>query len=396
MQTVTETESIQKQPISSEKDKEATVNIDKFPVAPYYLVYMLHLLTLLSWVFGGAAYYLPVIFTFGLIPVLDLVRGVDDVNPTKEQEKVMDKMWKYRLPTLIWVPAQYITLIFCTWIATHQNLTLSEYIGLVTGMGIHAGLGINVAHELTHKYTKLERLAGKASLAATCYLHFYIEHPVGHHWHVATPKDPATSRLGESFYQFWPRTVIYSFISAIKLEEQRLTKQNKPTHILFNFENLIFWCFLGPILIIAGLTFMFGNLFQVTAFFLIQSFFGFSLLELVNYIEHYGLVRKEVKPGIYEPVNPLHSWNAPFRVTNYFLFKLQRHSDHHAYPIRRYQILRSFEESPQMPTGYAGMILMAVVPPLWFKVMDPLVKEFNSQTTDKHVLHTNDAARFNQ
>ena len=202
-------------------------------------------------------------------------------------------------------------------------------------------------------------------LATTCYLHWAIEHVRGHHRTVATPEDPATARRGESFYAFWPRTVIGGFRSAYQLERDRLARQGGGTGA---FENAVHASVLIELAIIVALWWSFG--FGAVLFFLAQSFVAVSLLESVNYLEHYGMERKRLPDGGYEKVLPAHSWNSGHRLTNYFLFNLQRHSDHHYRPNRRYQILRDFRESPQLPNGYAGMVLLTLVPPLWRKVMD--------------------------
>jgi alkane 1-monooxygenase len=251
---------------------------------------------------------------------------------------------------------------------------VSDWIGCVLGCGIMGALGINCAHELLHKRNPYERGLAQISLLCSAYLHFMNEHTIGHHNRVATPEDPATSRYGETFYQFWPRTVFGGFSSAWHLEKERLSKAGLP---LWSYHNLMISWLASPVLLAASILFFLGP--SAAIFYIVQAVIGFSHLEAVNYIEHYGLVRGKIGDGLYEIVSPLHSWNAPFTITNFFLFKLQRHSDHHAYPTRRYQILRSFPESPQLPTGYAGMVVLSLIPPLFFRVMNPLVDNVRAQ-----------------
>jgi len=280
---------------------------------------------------------------------------------------------------MLWVPWQFMFLCWACWAVSAWNLTTFEFVFFSISVGFVTGiLGINISHELIHKTNSpVEVLLGKLLLVMVCYGHWYVEHLFGHHKMVSTPYDPATSKLGESFYRFWPRTVYGTFISAWKIEQKRLNKLK-----LGWWNNIVINLGICTTLLLASIYFIWGI--NATKMFLIQSVSAITLLEMVNYIEHYGLERQttgkdENGKEVYEMVNPTHSWNANARITNYFLFKLQRHSDHHAYASRRYQILRSFESAPQMPTGYAGMLLMALVPPVWFWVMDPRAEAYHSQ-----------------
>jgi alkane 1-monooxygenase len=219
-------------------------------------------------------------------------------------------------------------------------------------------------------------------LMTVCYMHFFIEHNRGHHVRVATPDDPATSRFGETFYSFWWRSVKDGFLSAIHLEEERLQKKGVP---FWSFQNQMIQFVLVPILFVGVFTLVFSFIqnrltWEVPLFFFVQGFFAFSLLELVNYIEHYGMSRKQLPNGRYEKVTPLHSWNASHIVSNFLLFQLQRHSDHHAFAYKRYQVLNHYDESPQLPQGYSAMIILALFPPLWFKVMDRRLEEWKRRT----------------
>ena len=246
-----------------------------------------------------------------------------------------------------------------------------DRIGLAVSIGCIGGIGINTAHELGHKREENERWLSKIALAQSFYGHFYIEHNRGHHVRVATPEDPASSRVGESFYQFWPRTVVGSLKSAWRLEKRRYARRKQHPFRLGNdvlnawLMSLVLW---GALIAWLGV--------GILPYLVIQAVVGFSLLEVVNYMEHYGMLRQKVGVGErqrYERVDPTHSWNSNNIATNVLLYHLQRHSDHHANPTRRYQSLRDFEESPVLPTGYAGMIVLAAVPAVWRRVMDPRV-----------------------
>jgi alkane 1-monooxygenase len=234
--------------------------------------------------------------------------------------------------------------------------------------------GINIAHELGHRKEKWCRFWAKVNLMTVCYMHFYIEHNRGHHVNVATPLDPATSRKNQWFYAFWFQTVLGAWASAWRLEARRMKAKNLPTYAL---QNEMWLCILLP-LAFAGVMFWWGGTVGILFFFL-QSLMAFSSLEIVNYIEHYGIERKLLPNGKYERVNPLHSWNANHLISNLFLFQLQRHSDHHANASRPYQILRHFETSPQLPFGYPVMIILALIPPLWFAVMNKRLENWKLQ-----------------
>jgi alkane 1-monooxygenase len=236
---------------------------------------------------------------------------------------------------------------------------------MALSVGMVAGIAINTAHELGHKRASLERWLSKVALAQTGYGHFFIEHNRGHHVRVATPEDPASSRLGESFYEFLPRTVKGSLTSAWELEEKRLARMDKGPWTIHN-DVLNAWAMTAGLF--AVLAVVFGA--EVLPYLLVQAVLGFSLLEVVNYLEHYGLLRGKRPDGRYEITRPEHSWNSNNVASNVLLYHLQRHSDHHANPLRRYQALRHEDDAPQLPTGYAGMIVLAAFPPLWRRVMD--------------------------
>ena len=250
----------------------------------------------------------------------------------------------------------------------HGGLPVVDRLGIATTLGMLNGVAINTAHELGHKKEHLERWFARVALAPTLYGHFFIEHNRGHHVRVATPDDPASSRLGESFWRFWPRTVVGSVQNGWRLENSRLRRMGKRTWTLRN-DLLNAWAM--TVALWAVLVALFGV--GIVPYLLLQAVLAFSLLEAVNYLEHYGLLRQTLPSGRYERVTPRHSWNNNHLTTNLFLYHLQRHSDHHANPTRRYQALRHFDDSPQLPAGYAAMILLAYFPPLWRRVMDTRV-----------------------
>lgn len=312
-------------------------------------------------------WFTPVVF-YGVIPLADLIFGEDRSNPPESAVPALERSRYYRYATYLAIPMQYVSLLFGVWAATTLPLPWWAYLGLVLSVGMTSGVGINTGHELGHKTDRLEQWLAKLALAPSGYGHFFVEHNRGHHVRVATPEDPASSRFGESFYAFLPRSVIGSLRSAWRLERERLARRGLPVWSVHN-HNLQAWAL--TLLLFAALTATFG--WMALPFLVLQAVYGFSLLEVVNYLEHYGLLRARREDGRYERCQPRHSWNSNHIVTNLLLYQLQRHSDHHAHPTRSYQALRHFDDAPQLPSGYASMILLAYVPPLWFRVMDPKV-----------------------
>ncbi|AEV85801.1 alkane 1-monooxygenase [Actinoplanes sp. SE50] len=309
---------------------------------------------------SGWAWWLTPVFILGVIPVIDLLVGDDRANPPEEAVPALQASPYYRWITFLFLPAQYAALVI-----TCAAWTRQPGLGLVLTAGLVNGIAINTAHELGHKRETVERWLSKIALAPTGYGHFFVEHNRGHHVRVATPEDPASSRLGESFWRFWPRTVLGSLRSAWHLETSRHRLRGRSP---WRLHNDILNAWLMTVVLFAALTAVFGP--AILVFLVLQAVVGFSVLEAVNYLEHYGLLRQRTPTGRYEKVDPRHSWNSDRLTTNIFLFQLQRHSDHHANPQRRYQTLRTFEVSPQLPAGYATMLLLALVPPLWRRVMD--------------------------
>lgn len=354
------------------------------PLSPlaFGVAYLVPLLLIPAQALGGWGWYLVPLFVFVLVPLLDALLGTWLYNPTAAETEVLLKSLGFRVMTWLYVPVQIVLVIWGA--ASITSLTPSEQIGLTLSVGICTGaIGITLAHELMHKTSRFERLLSQILLLMVCYMHFYIEHLRGHHRRVATPDDPASARLGENFYAFYLRTIWGSWRDAWKLEQTRISKKHLPA-----WRNQMLWFTLLPILLALSLNALWGT--SALVFFIAQSVIAFSLLETVNYVEHYGLSRREIRPGIYEAVNMTHSWNSNHLLTNCFLFMLQRHSDHHAHQSRRYQILRQFDTSPQLPAGYATMILCALIPPFWHRVMDVRVRHYHevqrvlqtSQSTD--------------
>jgi len=304
------------------------------------------------------------------VPILDTLIGTDKDNPPDwAQDQLADDRY-YRILTYLYIPIQYAAFFWGAWMVMNADLSTFSRLGLTLTVGAVGGIGIANAHELGHKKDKLERWLAKVVLAQTAYGHFEIEHNRGHHARVATPEDPASARFGETFWAFFPRSVVGAARSGWDLEKRRLARLGKSP---WQWDNDVLNAWALTVVLFGVTIAIFGV--GVIPFLVIQAVFGFSLLEVVNYLEHYGLLRQKDETGRYERTQPRHSWNSDHIATNVVLYGLERHSDHHANPTRRYQTLRTFDDAPQLPSGYGTMIGLAYVPPLWRKVMDKRVLE---------------------
>lgn len=350
------------------------------PTAVFLAIGLIWAFNMLGWnAVSPVWWWIGPLLVYGLLPLLDLFFGPDGQNPPDEVMEALENDKYYRYCTYIYIPFQLASLVIACYLWTADNLSwlgidgglgLMSKIGLAISVGVMGGVGINTAHEMGHKKDSLERWLSKVTLAQTFYGHFYIEHNRGHHVRVATPEDPASSKFGESFWRFLPRSVWGSLKSSWEIEKTRMERLGKPT---WNIRNDVLNAWLMSVVLFGVLTAVFGV--SILPFLVIQAVYGFSLLETVNYLEHYGLLRAKTASGRYERCAPAHSWNSDHIVTNIFLYHLQRHSDHHANPTRRYQTLRSMEGAPNLPSGYASMISLAYFPPIWRKVMDHRVLE---------------------
>ncbi len=340
----------------------------------YFFVYVTPILVFVSIYLGGIYSYIAIIYVFGLIPFLELFFSgtTQNMNEIEESLAIHDRWYDLLLYSL--VPVQVALLIYFLYSVDDDSLLLWEKIGLMTAYGMSCGaLGINAAHELGHRISWYEQMMSKILLATTQYMHFFIEHNRGHHKNVSTDEDPASARYGETVYGFFIRSIRDSWLSAWHLEGKRLAANKQGFWSLHN-EMLRFQII--QLLILAVIFLIFD--WQVLLFYLGGATIGFLLLETVNYIEHYGLRRKQIADGRYERTLPIHSWNSNHSLGRILLLEVTRHSDHHYLANRKYQILRHFDESPQMPTGYPGMMLLSLIPPLWFRVMHKQIEKYRA------------------
>jgi alkane 1-monooxygenase len=366
------------------------------PTAIFVLLPVIWGLNQLGWhAAAQAPLWIGPILLYILLPLLDWRFGADGQNAPDEVMEALEKDKYYRYCTYAFIPFQYLSLIVGAYMFTASDLSWLGFdgglgwfgkIGLAFSVGALGGVGINTAHEMGHKKESLERWLAKITLAQTFYGHFYIEHNRGHHVRVATPEDPASSRFGQTFWEFLPRTVWGSLKSSWELEAQRMRRTGRsPWNPKTYWQNDVLNSWAMSAVLFGALIAVFGP--AAIPFLLIQAVYGFSLLESVNYMEHYGLLRQKTESGRYERCAPVHSWNSDHLVTNLFLYHLQRHSDHHANPTRRYQTLRSMQGAPNLPTGYASLIGVTYVPALWRKLMDHRVLEHYDGDITKANIH---------
>lgn len=308
------------------------------------------------------------ILAFGIIPVLDEVVGADVDNPPDSALARLENDRFYRWATYLYLPLQYLSLMLACWLwSGGGGVTMSriDAAGLMVTVGGIGGIAISTAHELGHKRVRAEQRLSKVALAQTFYGHFFIAHNRGHHIQVATPQDPTSAHMGENLYRFIVRSLLGSLRSAWSIEAKRMAQQGRSR---WSIDNHVLNAWLISVALYVFLVAVFGV--EVLPWLIGQAIIGVCMLEAVNYIEHYGLRRQKLPSGRYEKVRPSHSWNNNTVVANLFLFHLQRHSDHHAHPRRRYQALCHADEAPQLPAGYATMLLLAAFPPIWRRVMD--------------------------
>jgi alkane 1-monooxygenase len=338
---------------------------------PFWLSLCVVPLTLIGAVQGGWAAVLLPLYAWGLFSLLDALTGLQGDNADPETPEA--GLGWYRAITLIWAPVQFALLFWIIWYVPQAgHLGPSEKAALCFGMGVVTGtIGITYSHELMHRASRLERWLGDLLLAMVLYSHFRSEHLRVHHLHVGTPRDPVTARYNEGFHRFFPRVLVQCGRSAWRAEADWLARKDRPVWHRLN----PFWRYAALQAAMVGLAMLLGG-WQGLALFAGQALVAIWQLELVNYIEHYGLTRRHLGAGRYEHVLPRHSWNATHRASNWLLINLQRHSDHHARPDRRFPLLQTYAEdrAPHLPFGYPVMTVAAMIPPLWRRMMNPRVR----------------------
>lgn len=351
--------------------------------APFWMSVVMLPLVMLAAVRGGFWWMLLPAYAWYLTTALDGLLGDNDDNPDPQTDT--SRLFWHRAVTIIWFPLQFAAIFGSIWyVGVSTHLSGLETLGLFFGIGVLSGtIGIVYAHELLHQKTPYERWLGDLLLASTMYSHFRSEHLLVHHAWVATPRDAVSARYGESFYRFFRRVLRDSPRSAWRAETRLLARAGRGRWDRHN----PFWRYAalqGGMILLA---LVLGGV-QGLLLFIFQAFIAVWQLELTNYVEHYGLSRKYLGDGKYEHIKPRHSWNASQTASNWLLINLQRHSDHHYKPDRRFPLLQTYgdDEAPQLPLGYPAMTFVAMVPPWWRRRMNPRVrawrKQFYPEVTD--------------
>lgn len=320
---------------------------------------------------GGPLVWLVPVVTFGILPVVDQLSRGTHHNPADDEAAARLADGRFDALLIAVVPAQVALLLLFLTQVSRGALTGADLVGATATMGIACGVyGINVAHELGHRTSRTHQRLAQVLLLTSLYLHFFVEHNRGHHRRVATPDDPASARRGETVYAFWLRSIPGSWRHAWQLENDRVQRAGQPW---WSWDNQMVRFTTVEVTAVAVVGFAFGPWALLHG--LAAAALGALLLETVNYLEHYGLTRNLIEHGVYERVRPAHSWTSDRPAGRAFLFDLTRHADHHAHAARPFSVLRHFDEAPELPMGYPAMILLALVPPLFFAVMDPALDQ---------------------
>eukprot|EP00928_Gymnodinium_smaydae_P050985 TRINITY_DN3451_c0_g2_i1.p1 TRINITY_DN3451_c0_g2~~TRINITY_DN3451_c0_g2_i1.p1 ORF type:complete len:456 (+),score=64.94 TRINITY_DN3451_c0_g2_i1:49-1416(+) len=360
----------------------SAIPIDGSSVLPYCVpLIMVPTVIIKTTSLPGLWTFSTLVVVYVVFPLYDFLVGVNLGSHGEDQLDEVQGALKFRLVTFAAVPEIFGCLAYGAWLTSADTLTCIEFLGISVSFGLFSGIvGIVIGHEMVHRVSKIEKLAGRFLLCLVSYGHFYVEHVVGHHKHVGTDADPATARFGESLYAFIPRVIIGEFRSACKIEAERVARKGLP-----------FWRCEIPLYGLCSATvcgsfvWAFGP--QAGVYFLLQSFVAIMVFQSVHYQSHYGLERREIRPGVHEPTQAQHSWEAPSRLVNMIIFNLTRHPDHHAHAGRRYQSLQLMEGSPQSPAGLPTMMALALVPPLWRAVVHPRLLEFRKTQVGQTFRH---------
>jgi alkane 1-monooxygenase len=342
--------------------------------ARYLLVLIFPVVAYFSFKAGGWWFYSVIVLSFGVVPVLELAFAPDEKNLNEEIEEKFKNHWLFSFIIYLIIPFHFGFLIYFLHLLSTGTLQTFEVIGITASMGIFCGaFGINVAHELGHRSEKVHQIMANLLLMTSLNAHFYVQHNRGHHRFVSTPKDPETANLNETVYVFWFRSIITGYWQAWQIEMDELKKKGNS---FFSLKNGMLIYQLAQLVLLVSIFLYFGLAALIG--FMAAALIGILMLATINYIEHYGLMRKEIGEGKYERVQPHHSWNSNHILGRMILFELSRHSDHHYKASRKYQILKHHDLSPQMPTGYPGMMLLSFIPAWWFKVMNPKIEQVNN------------------
>lgn len=335
----------------------------------YLMSYSIAVTAFIGILVGGPYVYLTVVYTFIFIPILEsnTKEYINEYSDDEKKSRNLDPFFDFLL--YLNIPIVYGIFFVSLNTLVHTN-SISEIIGIILSASIvMATNGINVGHELGHRKSLFSRTCSKLLYLPCQYMHFFIEHNYGHHINVATPNDPATAKYKQNLYSFWISSVTKTYISAWRIQ-LKLLRVSKLSFLSLKNDMIFYTLFQISFLIFIYLNYGLN----ITIYSVFMSVVSFLFLETINYVEHYGLLRKINSNGRYERVKPHHSWNSNHTIGRITLYELTRHSDHHFKSSKKYQVLESIEDSPQLPYGYPTSILISFFPPLWFKIMNPLVE----------------------
>jgi alkane 1-monooxygenase len=347
----------------------------KFGKLKYFVVSAFPLAAFVAFTTSGFLTLSPAILIFGIVPVLELFLPADNTNFNTEEKTIrtntvfFDRFLYWTVPVLVGVSWLFLFTI------SDKSLTNFDFFGRIFSMGVVGGIAINLGHELGHRTSRFEQFLGEISLLISLENHFLPYHNLGHHKNAATPNDPATARRNESVYTFWIRSQFGSYRQAWQFETE---KQRRNKRGIFSLHNRMVSYTIAQIVLLLTILLAFGLTTMLA--FTASAIVGKLILETVNYIEHYGLVRKMEDDGKYERVLPQHSWNSDHVLGRAILFELSRHSDHHFKASKPYQVLDSLPQSPQMPTGYPGMMIFSLFSPIWFWYMNKRIDEIKEKS----------------
>lgn len=343
----------------------------------YLFAYSIPLMTLFSISSSGIYTYSTPIYAFIVIPIVEiLIKDIDHTYSETQKNKRFNNLF-FDVLLYLNIPFVFCTLGYGIYLLSTQNFSTVEIVGIILSLGILlATNAINVAHELGHRESQFQRTLSKLLLLPCLYMHFYLEHNYGHHKHVATPEDPATSKLNQPLYHFWFSSVVRQYFNAWKIQFDLLQKGK---NAFVSIANDMLWYHLLQVAYLALFFYLFGWVGLSVA--LVVGVLSFLFLETINYIEHYGLTRQKLPSGRYERVQPKHSWNSNHLIGRIVLYELTRHSDHHFKSYKKYQVLENTPDSPQLPFGYPTSILLAMFPPLWFTLMNPRIPKVIKEKT---------------
>lgn len=341
----------------------------------YFAVLAFPLAAIIAFTTSGVLTLLPAILIFGIVPLLELFLKPNHRNFSDKEKETRANDAFFDLYLYLLVPILAAVLVLFLFTISEPDLSLFDFLGRTFSMGVMCGIAINLGHELGHRTKRFEQFLGETSLLISLENHFLPYHNLGHHRNVATPNDPATARRNEPVYLFWIRSQFGSYFQAWKFEAKILRRRGRNP---FSLRNRMIGYTIAQIALIAAIYFGFGL--KTTVAFIAAAIVGKLILETVNYIEHYGLTRKIDENGKYERVQPKHSWNSDHIVGRSIMLELSRHSDHHFKASKHYQVLDSFDESPQMPTGYPGMMIFSLFSPIWFRYMNRKIDEMEKQS----------------